>query len=260
MEIAYKVVMEKYRVVLQCYKHFEALDSNERAALDQIQKILGYDITLIAPIDLDVEDYGFRDVLRLPKAFFSYRGYNMLCMNKSFYQYFLDQGYEYMVLLQLDVWLFENTLDYFIRKFDEEGYDYIGAPWYGVSFGARDGQVGNGGFCIRRLSKFRDICRDYPVTEMINEDIYYCFQNRDRLKIAPEKLALAFSWEEKPSYCSKLTGGMLPMGTHAYASTSDRLQFWKDYISPIYEVKCVAGNIQSQYDNPNHVIGEADQV
>ena len=160
-----------------------------------------------------------------------------------------------MCLVQLDVWTFFDNLEYFLNQFDEKNLDYVGAPWYGVHFCKGDGVVGNGGFCIRRLSKFAEICREGVGPG--NEDTAIILNRSNNLRIAPERLALEFSFEEKPYFAYKLMKGKLPMGTHAYASSPDRIGFWKHFIPGIREIKCQAGRI-SIYDNPNHIIGEND--
>ncbi len=82
--------------------------------------------------------------------FTSVHGYNDLCFSKPFYQRF--DGYEYMLICQLDAWIFRDELSYWCSK----GYDYIGAPiFYGYSskrFSKRIMGVGNGGFSLRKIS------------------------------------------------------------------------------------------------------------
>ena len=145
-----------------------------------------------------------------------------------------------MLLVQLDVWVFQDDLEYFLNKFDQYDYDYVGAPWYGVWF-CEDGEVGNGGFCIRRLEKFRDICKRYP-NAYGNEDIFFCRSHRGELNMAPEGLALQFSFEEKPLHAFRKNECRLPMGTHAYASTPDRLGFWTHFIPDVRGIKAKPGD------------------
>ena len=47
------------------------------------------------------------------------------------------------------------------------------------------------------------------------------------------------------------------MGTHAYASSPDRIGFWKYFIPNVKGIKCKAGEIDI-YDNPKHTVGEND--
>jgi len=85
------------------------------------------------------------------KRFFtSVSGYNKLCLSSFFYQEFKE--YEYMLIYQLDAWVFRDELDEWVEK----GYDFIGAPWFykykkGKDFEMLD-IVGNGGFSLRKIS------------------------------------------------------------------------------------------------------------
>lgn len=230
-------------VVVPVYKKLEDYNDNERAAFFQIYKTLGESrqVTLICPPEIK-ESYAPLSRIALDKKYFTYGGYNQLCKSDWFYQLFLELGFTYMCLVQLDVWIFQDNLEYFLNKFDEKGYDYIGAPWYGVKF-CKDGTVGNGGFCIRRLEKFRDTCRQ-QLKGPRNEDTFFMqvFNKKGGIKTATEKLALEFSFEEKPLHAFRLNDCKLPMGTHAYASLPDRIGFWKHFIPGIKEIKCKAGN------------------
>ena len=242
-------------VVVPVYKNPLQYNANEKAALLQIVKAFPKrDLYFICPPELEEAYSTFRTIV-FDEKWFTYEGYNKLCKSDFFYDTFLSNGYKYMCLVQLDVWVFQDNLDYFLNKLDEGEYDYIGAPWFGVGF-CQDGVVGNGGFCIRKLETFRNICRDNPMG-VGNEDVYFLKIHRDKIRVAPEKLALEFSWEEKPFYAYKLCEGKLPQGCHAYASTPDRITFWKQYIPGVKEIKAVGG-LMDIYDNPQHIIGEND--
>ena len=236
-------------VVVPVYKKLEDYDENERQAFNQIfRTFVSRDIVLVCPNSLSEYYKDFNRYCLDPK-YFTYSGYNELCKSEFFYRMFLDKGYRYMCLVQLDVWVFQDNLEYFLNEFDEKGYDYIGAAWYGVHF-CQDGVVGNGGFCIRRLETFRNICRDYPIRGG-NEDVFFLQEHGDKIKVASTRLALEFSWEEKPYFAYKLMKGKLPQGCHAYASTPDRIGFWKHFIPGIREIKCRAGN-PDIYSNPEY--------
>lgn len=55
--------------------------------------------------------------------FTSVEGYNKLCYNIDFYSAF--RNYDYMLIYQLDAWVFRNEL----QMWCEKGYDYIGSPF-----------------------------------------------------------------------------------------------------------------------------------
>lgn len=230
-------------VVVPVYKKLQDYNENERASFFQTYKTFGgsRQVTVLCPPELK-ESYAPFSRIALDKKYFTYGGYNSLCKSDWFYQLFIELGFTYMCLVQLDVWVFQDNLEYFLNKFDKRGYDYIGAPWYGVKF-CKDGTVGNGGFSIRRLERFRDVCRQQTKGPR-NEDVYFLrmFNKKGGIKTAPEKLALEFSFEEKPLHAFRLNNYRLPMGTHAYAGSSDRLGFWKHFISGIKEIKAKTGN------------------
>ena len=242
-------------IVLVVYKHLDQYDENEQQAFrNLLQVFFNRDFYIVCPRPL-VEEYSqYAPCIALEVDSLSYSGYNNLCKSVGFYQTFLDLGYRYMCLVQLDVWVFQDNLEYFLNEFDEKGYDYIGAAWYGVSW-TLDGTVGNGGFCIRRLETFRNICREGVGPG--NEDTAILLNPKSNLRIAPEVLALEFSWEEKPLFCYKIMHCKLPMGCHAYSSSPDRIGFWKHFIPNIKEIKCKAGN-PDIYDNTRHTVGEND--
>ena len=84
--------------------------------------------------------------------FASVIGYNRLCLTIEFYK--RVSSYKYMLIYQLDAWVFRDELEYWCKK----GYDYVGAPWF-TNWGAyEEGEtlwaVGNGGLSLRRNSFF----------------------------------------------------------------------------------------------------------
>ena len=94
-------------------------------------------------------------------------------LSNFFYSAFRE--YDYMLLYQLDAFVFKNELLYWCNK----NYDYIGAPWIAskqtllkkieLQFKSKRKQkraeiffkVGNGGFSLRRIQKFFDITEKY---------------------------------------------------------------------------------------------------
>ena len=246
---------KKCCIVLVIYKPLDQYDENEQQAFrNLLQVFFDRDFYIVCPRPL-VEEYAqYAPCIALEVNSLSYAEYNILCKSVGFYQTFLDLGYTYQVIVQLDVWVFFDNLNYFLNEFDEKNLDYIGAPWYGVHF-APDGTVGNGGFCIRRLSKFAEICREG--VGLGNEDTAIILNRSNNLRIAPERLALEFSWEEKPYFCYKLMHCKLPMGCHAYSSAPDRVAFWKHFIPNLKEIKCREGEVDI-YRNDKHTVGEND--
>lgn len=172
-------------VVIPIYKN--NLSHFEQISLQQCVKVLGkYPIHIIKPSTLAIEEIqrnfptiiidNFDDVY-----FKSVQSYNKLMLSASFYEYFSQ--YQYMLIYQLDAFVFKDELADWCKK----GYDYIGAPWrierdfssvfdkitftikkkialwfdlkeerYG-KFGPMEiilkKTVGNGGFSLRKISK-----------------------------------------------------------------------------------------------------------
>jgi len=76
--------------------------------------------------------------------------YNQMMRSVTFYEAF--QEYEYILIYQLDAWVFRDELDDWRRK----GYDYIGAPWYSDE-GVMLSCAGNGGFSLRKVATFVEL-------------------------------------------------------------------------------------------------------
>ena len=122
-------------IVLVVYKHLAQYDENEQQAFrNLLQVFFNRDFYIVCPRPL-VEEYSqYAPCIALEVNSLSYADYNILCKSVGFYQTFLDLGYTYQVICQLDVWVFQDNLEYFLNEFDEKGYDYVGAAWYGVGF------------------------------------------------------------------------------------------------------------------------------
>lgn len=218
--------------------HSEDITFREQTSLMQCVRILGrkYDIFLVCPDGLNLEiyksicpNYKFREKRLSPGFFESIDTYNELCKRDEFYEAF--SGYEFMLVYQLDCWIFEDRLDYFMSL----GYDYIGAPWFKVDTVQNKitlTQCGNGGFSLRRIGKFIEVCqtkRDEILNSDDPEDVFFSTKCGDLLKISPIKVGYDFSFEVGPSALFKLNGNKLPMGCHKpYLFQYNT--FWKNFI------------------------------
>ena len=124
----------------------------EKGVFLQCVKIFGgrRDIVLFAPESLDCSVFlsiapGL-SVQRFDDAFFAgISGYSKLCLTPDFYRRF--EEYDYMLIYQLDGWVFRDDLDEWCRK----GYEYIGAPFFMPAGKNRLPVVGNGGVSLRRI-------------------------------------------------------------------------------------------------------------
>jgi hypothetical protein len=259
---------KKVAVVMPFYK--ETLSAYEKIAISQCQNVLGaYPIIAIKPQSLalpvgippgmlletiDFDDKYFKDIA----------GYNALMLSADFYKTFLE--YEYILVYQLDAFVFKDDLPYWCSQ----GYDYIGAPWlrehaypdaikalkskaqyylhtrYNIkkngvpTFLQFENKVGNGGFSLRRIKPFYDLCIKMRAeidsylshtAHEYNEDMFWSIEvNRKKkiLNIPSYKTGLKFSIENFPNRALELNNDQLPFGCHAWDKNPD---FWR----PIFE-------------------------
>ena len=146
--------------IIPIYK--KQLTETEEASLRQCFKVLkSYPLVFVTYPGLGLDYYykfsrenGIIPIFEFfPSVFFtSVKGYNQLCLSPEFYVRF--DKYEYMLIYQLDAWIFRDEL----QKWASYGYDFIGAPWF--AWDRRRGclskrrfifPVGNGGFSLRRV-------------------------------------------------------------------------------------------------------------
>lgn len=132
----------------------------ELKSFKQCLKILAqYPVCIVTHIDLDLDIYlneaGKKDIdikYFSPHYFRSVCEYSQLMREHSFYKAFKEYGY--MLIHQLDAWVFKDELEMWCSK----GYDYIGAPWFtnysSHEAGGKLWKVGNGGFSLRKISTF----------------------------------------------------------------------------------------------------------
>jgi hypothetical protein len=261
--------MNKAVVVIPVYK--PKLSVFEEIAFKQCQVILSnHKIVIVKPAGLqidfeidetvvsiaDFEDHYFEDI----------HGYNRLMLSAGFYNRF--SNYEYMLVYQLDAFVFDNQLEYWCTM----GYDYIGAPWfeeklrtnafdkatariknylyvrYNVKY--KDGmpkigkqlagRVGNGGFSLRKIATLAHLCIRYkPLIDhycalrhpWFNEDIFWSIElnrKKPQVKIPSFKKAVQFAFETHPDRALTINNGKLPFGCHAW---DKNLDFWR----PIFD-------------------------
>lgn len=254
-------------IIVPLYKN--ELNEFEHISLKQCFKIFtGKTIIAIKPKSLNLscitKEYPFNDVVSFDDEFFvNINGYNKLMLSAIFYERFL--AYNYMLIYQTDAFVFTDQLDFWANA----GYDYIGAPWLrplknnnlfnryifaikcyiytkfnvkknGLPKGKQlYNKVGNGGFSLRNISKFHEICivkRELAEQYInlnnpsFNEDIFWSIEvNRKSLKLKIPNLreGLKFAFENYPAYAFRLNNGELPFGCHAWEKN---LPFWSFYL------------------------------
>lgn len=118
-----------------------------------------YPISLICPYNLDVTVYELiaKDfqkqiiIKRFDEYFFTnIQSYNRLMLSRELYKRL--EEYKYILIYQLDAWVFRDELEYWCRQ----DYDFIGAPWfYDYAKATNNSEIkgiGNGGFSLRKVS------------------------------------------------------------------------------------------------------------
>lgn len=246
-------VKNSVAIIVPFYK--ESLSDYEKIAIKQCSKILGnHPIIAIKPKELTLPDLSeyiqFEKVITFDADYFkSLAGYNQLMLSENFYASFID--YEYILIHQLDCYVFKDDLN----KWCNENWDYIGAPWIKRTYHKFKIQieiakfferlktkliprqkkncskfllnkVGNGGFSLRRVSKFKDICVQMKTTidfynqhqnNLYNEDVFWSIEvnrNEKLLNIPDAATAIKFAFEVPPIKASRLTLSNLPFGCH----------------------------------------------
>lgn len=242
---------KQFCIVIPVYK--ENLDCIEEISLKRLIDVVGekqYNIILVCPESLNVNIYKeyipslsierFED-----KYFESTHSYSQLCINYDFYDRFSD--YEYMLIYQLDCYLFYDS----ISKWCDEGYDYIGGPiistdcgWDTVKNAQKEYQpyVGNGGFSLRKIEVFKDICNpegelrktynltDEKLSHIRWEDKYFCNDlfNIYKLSIPTFAKAVWFGLDMSVDVIyDYFEWKGTPMGCHSW---DKNIRYWKSVI------------------------------
>lgn len=240
----------------------------EKISIQQCFNVLhSHKIIAIKPDHLSLSNYDFifDEVISFDNTSFKDpAGYNKLMRSPHFYDKFL--AYEFILIYQPDAFVFRDDLIYWCNQ----GYDYIGAPWLrfvdypdvfkkaknlskrflhtklnikmpGTDLPSEiqlENRVGNGGFSLRNVAKFHQIClHNRPLIDyydsrpehQFGEDVFFGVEvNRfkEQLKIPDFKTAVYFSMETALSNAFRLTEGQLPFGCHAW---DRQLEFWRPY-------------------------------
>ena len=218
-------------IIIPIYK--TQLSINENISLFQCRKVLNkYDRYFIVPAGMDIEFVEDEKVIIVKKEYLvSRKRYSDYVLSEEFYALF--NNYEYILIHQLDVFVFEDRLEYFCEK----DFDYIGAEWvYGLECHTDEGMLwyfGNGGFSLRRVSSFLNWIRNEQDTieyykMLLPEDLVIAIHGRKHLKIAGREVAREFSFDMYPEECYQEAGKKLPFGCHAW-HRFDR-EFWAKII------------------------------
>ncbi|WDF54279.1 DUF5672 family protein [Mucilaginibacter sp. KACC 22063] len=251
-------------VVIPVYQN--TISDWESIALQQCNKILAnYPKIVVKPQSLILSNEFSRSeytaVYDFDDAYFSgIAGYNKLMLSADFYSHFSD--YEFILIYQMDAFVFKDELNYWC---DQE-FDYIGAPWIRkkqdknpikrITVEAQqkistalnlkkngvpnkyqfENKVGNGGFSLRRVSKFLEVATSMrteiesyleKIAHQYNEDAFWSIEanrKRNNLNIPDWQTGLRFAFETYPERALQLNNNELPFGCHDWDNYPD---FWR---------------------------------
>lgn len=244
----------------------ELSDNEKKNLINNLRVLNDRQFVIIKPQSLKIDLDNFLPGLTKQKNievsefddnyFASVNGYNRLLLSKMFYQRFIQ--YKYILICQLDAFLFKNDL----QKWMNKGYDYLGAPWTKdeestfikmtrsgrigpflkatayinkIFFGKKDFRIGNGGLSLRNVKKSLSILGtlgSYAKKWKENEDIFWAVlapQFLFSFKIPNIADAMGFAFEREPIELYKLNNDQLPFGCHAYEKHDP--EFWSQFIS-----------------------------
>ncbi len=229
----------------------DKIDKNEELALRQlIQVFKDEEIVILTYRELSIPY--IQNMLQLHRKnrseyfhvwyFRNVNRYNQLMLSKGFYDRFKD--YDYILICQLDVYVFSNQLEYWCKR----NYDYIGAPLFNHSATLEFGNCYNGGFSLRKVSMFLKmyssdkwfnfICGRTRFIRFVLAYLFACVTKYNiritipysssgedtiwsRLDNVPTfEESARFGFEKYPSYLFSITNS-LPFGCHAYKKWDD---------------------------------------
>jgi len=217
---------KKVCIVVPCYKN--TINKYEKISLKHLLKFLGrYDKYFIVPEGLNIKLRGFGNKSFDKRYFNSVKDYNKLMLSKEFYEAF--QSYEYILTYQLDCLVFSDQLEYWC----DQGYDFIGAPWYKeILPWVKEDSVGNSGFCLRNVQNCLKVLNKIDAKDIrCNDDIFFGLKAKKiflDFKVAPPEVAVGFSFETAPRLCFRRNNYKLPFGCHAWYRYDKK--FWMPYI------------------------------
>jgi len=162
---------KKCAILIPVYK--KEPDALELISLQQCIKVLkNYDFVFITHKKLDTSIYNdlcsqnniaFYFEYFAAHYFYNVQGYNALMLSKEFYKRFLP--YKFILIYQLDAWVFRDELEYWCNK----SYDCIGAPWLEWDTHKLSLNIvgtGNGGFTLRKTEFFYKYANKTRITSL----------------------------------------------------------------------------------------------
>lgn len=231
-------------IVIPIYK--QEMSSSEQISFERALKVFPEnDIIIVSPKSLNLDNYlALSPKLKIntfdDHFFKNIAGYNDLMLSVGFYGRFLN--YKYLLIYQLDAYVFENQLDYW----ENANYDYVGSPWLippPIASNKKPkvniqhwfvNRVGNGGLSLRKVKThywtmifYWVFIKFFPLNEDMFLGILMDFINPFFKK--PKAMeALKFAFEMQPQKSFELNNHQLPFGVHAWEKYDP--EFWKEWI------------------------------
>lgn len=200
-----------------------------------------------------------------PEFFKGRHGYNQLMLSRDLYSRFRES--QFILICQTDVALFHDNLDYWCSldydyigapwlpaRSEVEGWNVAKRASYILRRGwarLRGGfhpvmlkwKVGNGGFSLRRVDTMLRVLDQHPnEMSLIAKDSSHTANFEDvvwsvrvnelwpgSVRVPDASTAAHFAIEGHPEMAMKLTGGELPIGTHAFYRRRNR-HFWSKHL------------------------------
>lgn len=252
--------VNKCAIVIPLYKN--RIANFEKISIESARRNFNNnDIYFVCPLGLNISNLTTDNshIIYFNKKYFNgINGYCELCTSSFFYKKFIELGYDYMLIHQTDTYTFYNNLDYFMCL----GYDYYGAPVYGLNIDRRsywygsDG-IGNGGYSLRKLSTMYAITEKYGPTKK-TEDAWFCVDHKKDLNKCPVIIAKKFS-----TIANYITGE-LPMACHGYIAKHELYKKYETLNKKIGMNKkviytCITGGYDSLIE-PTKITPDYDYV
>lgn len=208
-------------VLIPIYR--ESLSKVEVLSLYRTRHVLAnHAIFFVAPEGMRkfITAKGYEVVYFPDKCMNSLSAYNKLLMSRVLYEKF--QGFEYILICQLDVWVFHDS----INEFLDLPYDYIGAPAIVRMNEHGDPELfgANGGFSLRRVQSFLKILdahKEEAEQWTGNEDEFFSFcgeKYSEEFRVAPQEIAMQFAFDRFSRYMYRKNQERLPMAWHGWLS------------------------------------------
>jgi Protein of unknown function (DUF5672) len=260
-------------IIIPIYK--DKISANELISLKQCFSIFNKSpIIFVCPNKLKNSSFYNNHIKRANFTFLddenfkSIATYNHMLLSEWFYKLFVD--YDYILMHQLDSFVFRDELENWIKK----DYSYVGAPWFTYdenhNLTTNFMGVGNGGFSLRKISHCIKVLKSTKKIHTLSTCIFeakkknntlywlsglkrffilHSFKtvrndqsvNEDKIfalaakrfqffKIPKPHIALQFSFEAQPSLLYGLNNDELPFGCHAWEKYEPL--FYKALIEP----------------------------